>query len=234
MILLWFLGVLSLRFVGLPRNIQSIKMYDQIKRYYNEATAEFRYSDEDAINGTSFYNVNLLLEDKSLVASAYVDIKKAYSKKNRKEFDFLSFYYCMVSPQYRGQGFSYRIMLDSVNFLKKHYKLKEDTILALHVSPDDLLMPVAAKTYYGLGLRTGIFVRNGPSDISNDIDKLIVHSKDMLEVAENEYLGYGEGPFFMMWCRLKDFKRSKSVPENCVEKTKKLYEIMKKRKKLFE
>ncbi|KAM0679682.1 hypothetical protein GINT2_002090 [Glugoides intestinalis] len=199
-------------------------------QYYNEATNEFKHKSDDAVIGIGAYDVFIILDDKKLVASVYVYAEKGYSLKDRKAFDFLSFYYFMVSPQYRGQGFSYRLMLDSVNFLKKHYNLKEDAILALHVSPEDALMPIAAKTYYRLGFKTGVFVSNGPSDMAKSVDKLIVHSKDMLEVAENEELGYGKGPFFMMWCRLKDFKQYKAIPQNFMEKSRKLYEIMSKRK----
>lgn len=219
-----------MRFVPLPSSLQSIKTYDQIDRYFKEASSYFSPNDTDTIKYFSNYDIFMFLDRKNLAAFLITNMEKCYSISSRKIFDFVSFYFCTVPDSYRGRGLSYKIIDETVRYLKKTCDLKDDTVLALHVSPKDEMMPVAAKVYYSMGFRRGIFVESSPLEMVYQIDTLFEKSKDLIEVVDDEEKAYGKGYYFMMYCRLKDFNKFRAASNEILgEKTRRLFEMMKRR-----
>lgn len=234
---------LCLRFVPLPSSLQSIKTYNQVDRYFKEASSYFSPADIDTIKYFDDYDIFMFLDQKKLAAFLATNMTKCYSVSTRKSLDFISFYYCAITDPYRGQGLSYRIIQEAVKYLKDTYNLTGDTVLALHVSPKDEMMPVAAKVYYSIGFKKGLFIRSSPIEMIYQIDTVFEKSRDLMEVADDENVAYGDGYYFMIYCRLKDFHFQKSKPNNgktnnvkinngniLEEKTKKIFEIMKRRR----
>lgn len=229
--LFWLNLASSLRLFTLPSHNQTIKTYLQIDRYFRLTVPYFKGASGsfDSLVETTKNEVFMLLEGKELAAFLMASKDKCYSASKREEYDFFSFYYCAVRENYRGQGLSYKIMLDSVHYLKNLYKLKGSTILSLRISPYDEMMPVAAKTYYALGFRKGMFIKSSPKEMAHRIDELQRNSKDLFEVAQNEKMGSGDGFYFMLYCKLKDFRKGYKVPRDAVHLAERLYETLKKR-----
>jgi len=226
--------VLSLRFVALPSHNQTIKSYSQIDRYFKTVTKYFKAveGDIDSLLETTNKEIFMMLDDKKMASFLMVDRKTCYLLKERQAYPFLIFYYCTVVEEYRGKGLSYKIMKDGVDYLRRKYNLKDDTVMALHMSPFDSMMPVAAKMYYSLGFRRGMFIPHTPLQLSHKLDDIIASSRDMLEVAADEAAGVGDGYYFMVYCRLGDFGTGDPAPENTVELAQKLHETLKRRKEM--
>ncbi|ELA42063.1 uncharacterized protein VICG_00912 [Vittaforma corneae ATCC 50505] len=230
-LLLWLNLVCALQFIALPSHNQAIKTYSQIDKYFKLSAVYFKGASGnlDSLVETAKKEVFMFLEGKELAAFLMVSKDKCYSISKREEYDFFSFYYCTVLEHYRGQGLSYKIMLDSVQYLKNLYKLRDNTILSLHISPYDDMMPVAARMYYSLGFRQGVFIKSGPNEMAHKIDELFYNSKDLFEIAQNEKTASGDGFYLMLYCKLKDFKKGHRVPNDAMDLTRKLYGILKRR-----
>lgn len=200
--------VLSHRFIALSSHNQSIKTYPQIENHFKEVLQHFSSSShENALAETINSEVFMILDNKQLAAFLLVRRDKCYSQRQRKAFDFLGFFFCLVTEKYRGLGLSYEIMKKSIEHLKKTYNLEDDTVLALHVSPFDKLMPVATRVYYRMGFKQGMFITREPKEMLYRLDELVEYSRNMLDVARDEAVGHGNGYYFILYCRLKDFNQ---------------------------
>lgn len=226
--------VLSLRFVSLPSHSQAIKMYCQIDSHFKKVVEYYKSNgvEGDSLVETDKKEIFMYLDGKKMGAFLMVDNGKCYSIKERKEYGFLIFYYCTVIEEYRGKKLSYKLMKNSVESLRKTYNLHDDTFMTLHMSPYDKMMPVAAKMYYSLGFRQGMFIKYNPVEMRHKPEEIVLNSRNLFDVARNEHVGVGDGFYFLLYCRLKDFGKSYEIPENAIELTKKLYETLVMREKL--
>lgn len=230
-LMLWIAKALAaIRFCALPGDIQSIKTHQQISKYEKIVEAYFNFQTEDRLAEGHGFDVFMLLDKAEMVGYVKSNVVKAYSFKNRKEYDLVSFYCFMISDSYAGQGLSYKLFDESVNFLKKQYNLKNDAILALHLSSLNQKMPIASKIYYSYGFVKGMFIEYDPRQMIYNLDEMFDQSKDMLDVINGIEPGHGTGPFFLLYCFLKDFGKNRSKREIKVKDTQKLFDMLAKRR----
>lgn len=219
----------QIRLCVLPEKTQGIKTYNQLSRYDKILGNYFKFEKRDCLDLIADFDVYMLLEGKNMVGYVQYLKSKAFSTKNRKEFDMISFYCFTITKEYNGKGFSYRLFEDSIKDLAQRYKLTGDTIITLHLSSADEKMPLASKVYYSFGFCKGIFIRYDPREMIHRIDELFDKSKDIFDIAIGKEEGYGEGGFLMVYCLLKNIKRDMN---NCtfeVSHGKQLFDILKKR-----
>lgn len=218
------------RYLALPCDIQSLKSSIQIQSYYQEVSSYFSFSPQDHLDELNDSNIFMILDKDTLIAYAQINIRTCYSQSLKKEYFYLNAYCVTVTDKYRNQGYSSKIFQYAIEYLTKRHKLDEDTILALHLSPNDPSMPLAALIYYKLGFRNGIFTKYGPSDYIYKIDDLMEKSRDLFYFSENPHKCNEEGYYFLLYCKLKDFNKRYQVPENGFEKTQNLFRVLTERK----
>ena len=220
----------EIRFCVLPNNVQGVKLNEQLIKYDKIMSSYFHFSTSDVLNSIAGHDVYMLLDGKNLAGYVQYQRSKAYSLKNRKEFDFFTLYCFTVTNQYSGKGLSYRLLEDSINDLKKRYSLSDNSIIALHLSPNDLKMPIASKIYYSYGFRKGMFIKSDPKEMCHRLDELFKKSTDILDIVTNKKVGNGEGYYFLLFCHLKDLQNHRKTSNFQLKHGEILFEILKKRK----
>lgn len=230
-VLLFFCTVLaeSLRFCALPSDIQSLKSSTQIKKHYSDAKKYYIHKSNDPLVENMDLNVFMFLNGRELASYIQIDLGTCYSRSSRTKLPYLNLFCVTVTEGYRNQGLSYRVILESLEYLKKRHSLSKECIVALHLSPDDEKMPVAARAYYQLGFKKGVFSRYGPQEYTFKMDDLLNNSRDMFDVSDNPIICGGVGHYFLVFCKLGDVRKSHSLPANALEKTQKLFKILKNR-----
>ena len=227
----WLFKIFSkIRFCALPDDIQSVKTYLQTTKYEQIVEKYFNYKTKDSIAEAVGFDVFMLLDGKELAGYVKFQRSKAYLAKSKKTFDFLSFYCFTITDQYKGKGLSNMLLEESIKYLKKRFNLSNDTIIALHLSPADEKMPLAAKIYYSYGFHKGLFIEYDPKEMLHSVERLFNESRDMLEVANKNEIPAGKGYFFLCHCLLKNFGKNKSTKRIDLKDTEKLFDILKKRK----
>lgn len=219
----------SLRFCALPSDIQSLKSSIQIEKHYAEVKKYYVRKSKDPLGENMDMNVFMLLSGRKLASYIQVSLSTCYFQSSRTRLPYLSLFSVTVTNEYRCQGLSYRIIIESLEYLKKRHRLAKNCIVALHLSPDDKKMPIAAKAYYRLGFRKGVFSKYGPQEYVFKGEDLLSNSRDLFDVADNPTIGCGEGYYFLVFCRLGDVRKGYPLPADALEKTQKLFEILKNR-----
>lgn len=220
-----------LRFCALPSDIQSLKSGVQIGRHYAEVKKYYMHTSNDPLQDNMNMNVFMLLNGKRLASYIQIGLGSCYFQSSRTRLPYLNLFSVTVTEEYRKQGLSYRIILESLEYLRRRHHLPKDSIVALHLSPNDKKMPIAAKTYYRLGFKAGVFSMYGPQEYMFRMDDLQIKSRDLFDVAEDPTIGNGKGYFFLTFCRLGDVGQSHPLPPNALEKAQKLLEVLKSRQR---
>lgn len=220
----------EVRLCALPHDVQSIKLKEQILNSENVLRNYFSYVPEDPVSENDGFDIFMLLDGKEILG--YVKCLKAsgYSSRERKEYAMISMYSFTVPEKYQGQGLSNRLLTDTLEYMKKRYKLAPDTLITLHLSPKDAKMPIAGRIYYSFGLTRGLFIKSDPRELAHSLDRLFDASRDMLDVINGKETGDGDGHYFMLFCKLKDFGKKKGRKAITIEDTTKLFNILKERK----
>lgn len=232
----------NLRFVHLPSKIQAIKSYKQIESHYNLPRKIFRVSNDiDALSTTWLSDVFMYLDGKKTAAFMTFDIKTGYRKpsfsflsKKKTKVPFISIFYVSVEKDYRGRGLSSRLFKEAISKIKVSMYLPPSTILALHISPKDDCMSFVCTLYYRLGFRKVLFCTHGPTTYKYNIDYMERESKDLYDLINNPTICNTDGYYLLMYCELKDFGKSYSIPKDALERGNKLFSICKKKKENLE
>lgn len=228
-----FISAQQLRFCALPNNTQSIKSAEQISDYYKLVQAHFTgKKSKDIVRDTNIFSPFIYLENDNLVAFLTIDLKQCYNQIEKKALPYLNIYMVTVMQNYRGKGIAKKLVLDSVKFLEKLYSLPKETIIALHLSPEDICMPAAGSAYYKIGFKKGVFSSIGPLEYQHKIHTLMEKSIDICLAADNPNSVFGKGHFFLTFCKLEDLGVNQEIDSSKIyEKTKLLFSILKKRQK---
>ncbi|KAI5148092.1 hypothetical protein ENBRE01_0106 [Enteropsectra breve] len=230
-----------------------VKSYTMYERYYEEVYKLFPPPHYDPLSSSWTKNIFMYLDGDKLVAHCevvvlsgvegfgrfrngkqanleYAPVSRSVPRLTadyRKETKYISFYTIMVPEEYRGQGQSQMLMLGAIKDLKESMSLADDTVLTLHLSYKTDHMFVAAKNYYNLGFRKGIFVKRGPYEYLNKIEVVVDNARDLYDVCGDLEEINPDGPFFMLYCRLRDLKYQKAAPSDWAAKGKLLMEKLK-------
>lgn len=219
----------NLRFTALPADIQSIKSDEQIKNHLNKVKTFYQSVPKFHVLETNNSNIFMYLNKSTLAAYIQIENNKCFNQKEKREIPYLNVYCVTVTDDYRGLGLSTKLFVEAIDYMTKRYSLPKETMIALHLSPNDMMMPVAANIYYKLGFIKGVISKYGPSEYSYKIEDLLKNAKDLFYLIDNPEMIVGDGYYFLSYCKLEDFNKKYSLPENSFEKTKKMFDILKER-----
>lgn len=230
----------NLRLVPFLKKDGALKSINQIENTYKSIKTIFNIKNGCALCDN--WNMDIYQYMDGAKVAAFMQIKQSRGYKSgerfkiysyigvgskRIEVPFISFYCVSILGEYKGKGLCKKFFIDVINNLKEKYKLPEDSILTLHISPKDIDMPISMRVYYKLGFKNGIFCKHGPSDYRYKIDDMFKYSIDLYEIADNPEKGNGEGFYVLLYCKLSDFGKNYISPANYMEKGKKLYNFCK-------
>jgi len=207
-------------FIYLPAHKGGVKSSKQIAPMFK--TMKIKYKLKTDLNAVEYnwnYDICMFIEKKKQLAFLQADVGKGLISGS--EIPMISFYCITVIEEYQGRGLSYEILETSVKKLREEHKLPESAILALHVSPLLNNMHVTLKLYYSMGFCKGLYVKTGPHDYKFHLEKAFEKATDVYELVDDSE----RGPYIMMYCRLKDFKRGNKVPADWAETGMKLQAI---------
>lgn len=240
-LLLLLLRVLceELRFVPLLKKNMALKSSRQIEKPYHMAMEYFGPGTPNFLFENWHYDVFLYMNGDDPVAFSRVAVERGYRNERRLrifgsrrvEVPYLCFYTVIVAEKYRGRGICGKLFADIVECLRKEMYMPETTILALHLSPVDPMMYVAAGVYYKLGFRNGVFSDVTPEHYAKDVDSLMEKSRDLYELAADPSLSGTRGRVMVLYCELKNFGIVKEPPADWLEKGKTMMDILRRMEK---
>lgn len=224
----------QMRFVALPADSQAIKSRSQIEKHYKAVQEVFNLKNRNAVQDNWNKDVFMYMDGREMVA--FLQVENTVGYRNRRWYEVLSgekvgvpyvSFYCMtVVEKYKGRGISARFLTDVVEYLKKTKRISSDAMLALHLSPSDRDMYIAARIYYKLGFTRGAFGNNGPMDYRNDIDRFVTLAKDLYEVADDPSIANAADRYIVLYCPLKDFGTRHNPPKDAIQKGKLLMRFL--------
>lgn len=206
--------------------VQALKLYEQIECIIKSLDDEFNTAGSDPemrftfLQGCSIFN---LKEGTELVANAflfkkiYYTIKKDSGKMVVKESDLkkqncIEIYSLLVTEKYRGKGIVGPFLSTIINRMAKRFKLDKETLIGLHLNPDDRMMYFSFALYIKYGFEKASICRRGPSDFQFLLEKIstLRHPIEVARSTINKEEINAQENLFAMYTKIKNFRRSNS------------------------
>lgn len=183
----------EVRFVPLPKHTQPIKMLAQTKDLIT-ISKEFNTQRPLHDHMNQSFDIYQLRTRTSLVSSLYLD--EATFHKKGKKCTYIIFYSIYTNPEFRQQGYAYKLINDAVEHYTKSKNITKYK-LALHLNPNDAMMNINYAFYYSIGFDRGKVCENGPTSYQFFLDEVerMDDARKAVKSAKNEKYG-----LFAMFC----------------------------------
>ncbi|ORD96671.1 hypothetical protein HERIO_1405 [Hepatospora eriocheir] len=213
----------ELRYVVLDSSKYPIKSTKQLSKHYKEVKNLFPgFNATFSLTKASKLDHFMILHKNQLVAFLVVDKLKGLINK-KTTVDVFGYFLVCVTPKYQNMGLSKKLMKFSVDYYKKNHK---DGYLALHISPKDESMALAAKVYYQMGFTKFTWCKYSFRDYLNNLDFYFDNFIDFYQTFEKKDSKI-KGGYLCSFIKITDFLSKKiKAPKNSLKEGERIKKLM--------
>lgn len=197
---------------------QSVKMYSQVRAVRSLLSTEFK-NPKDVDSWLSLFHEQssfLLRKDGDLVAHAFL-LRRSYFGVQRatdgmavrvpeKLYNAIEVYSFIVGSKHRGTGIAGVFLEAAISRMQKRFSLGSDTLIGLHLNPQDRMMAFSFALYLKYGFCRSTLCKMGPQEIEFFGDRICT-LRHPLEVAYDAITGKAAGTFIAMYVKIKHFRK---------------------------